>query len=55
MKELKIIQTSPQRTGSTFLSNLISGFTINTNIPKTARYNSTTIPKDAIETNSIIK
>ena len=55
MKELKIIQTSPQCTGSTFLSNLISGFTINTNIPKTTRYDSKTIPKDLIENNLIIK
>jgi len=55
MKDVKIIQTSPQRTGSTLLSNLISGFTINTNIPKTARYNSKTIPKDLIEKNLIIK
>ena len=55
MKPIRILQTSPHHTGSTFLYNLIAGFLDNKPYPKSCKYNYDTLPQAIWENNIVIK
>ena len=55
MQKIKIIQTSPEKTGSKFLSNILYGFINNSEILENIQHSSKTIPKDIIENKLIIE
>jgi hypothetical protein len=55
MKPIRIIQASPQHTGSTFLYNLLAGFLDNKPCPRSCRYNPSTLPSILLKENTLLK